>query len=892
MEVITTHINADFDALSSMLAAKLLYPDATLVFPGATERNVRNFYVESVVYAYGFEKLKNIDLDQVTRLILVDTRQSSRIGKFKDLIGRPGVEVHIYDHHPPSDEDVSGDLEYIKKLGANTTQMVRIIREKNIPIPEDLATILALGIYEDTGSFTFVSTSEEDFIAAGYLVTQGANLNMIADMMHRELTAEQLALLNELVQSAQKMTVQGIEIVIGKVSTDNYVGDFAVLAHKFMDMEHLNVLFALALMAERIYVVGRSRLTEVDVSEILTVFGGGGHPSAASASIKGKTLFQVERELVRVLHAKIKPQLTASDIMSYPVISVKPTQSLAEVGETLTRYNINVALVMDGPALLGHISRQIVEKASYHGLKELPASEYMSSEFTTVSPDTPIEEAQRRLIEHKQRVLPVTEGQNVVGVITRTDLLNVLMDEPPLTTHPFERLEESGYVRSKNVSSLLRERLPRNLIELLKDFGAISDDLGYSAYAVGGFIRDLFLRRPNMDIDIVIEGSGIEFARKYAGANEGVRIRTHEKFGTAVIILPDGFKVDVATARREYYESPATLPIVELSSLKLDLYRRDFSINTLAVKLNQRHFGMLIDFFGAQKDLKDRAIRVLHNLSFVEDPTRVFRAIRFETRFGFRIGKLTEGLIRNAVKINVFEKLAGRRLAGELRLLLEDERPLLSVKRMDGFELLEVIHPSIQFNKQMEELFDALDGVISWYELSFLEEKIRRWMVFFLGLTHNLSGAELDILLRRLETPKKERLEFVNARRAAQHCLQTLNAHPRITNGEIYDLFVHLDNETLLFMMAKTRNEVVKKAISLYFTQLRSVAISTKGRDLKKMGFVPGPIFRAILDDVFHAKLNGLTRSRKEELAYIHERYPDPSSAIPKAAEAGKQAAS
>ncbi len=891
MEVITTHINADFDALSSMLAAKLLYPDAVLAFPGATERNVRNFYVESVVYAYGFEKLKNIDLDRITRLILVDTRQSSRIGKFKDLIGRPGVEVHIYDHHPPSDEDVSGDVEYIKKLGANTTQMVRIIRERNIPIPEDLATVLALGIYEDTGSFTFVSTSEEDFIAAGYLVTQGANLNMISDMMHRELTAEQLALLNELVQSAQKVTVQGIEIVVGKVSTDNYVGDFAVLAHKFMDMEHLNVLFAMALMAERIYIVGRSRLPEVDVAEILTVFGGGGHPAAASASIKGKTLFQVERELNRVLQAKIKPQLSARDIMSYPVISVRPDQTLAEVGETLTRYNINVALVMDGPTLVGHITRQVVEKASYHGLRELPVSEYMSTEFTAVSPDTNIEEAQRRLIEHKQRILPVMEDQRVVGVITRTDLLNVLMEEAPLTTHAYESAETYGYLRSKNVASLLRERLPRHLIELLKEFGAVADDLGFSAYAVGGFIRDLLLRRANMDIDIVIEGSGIEFARKYAATHEGVRFRTHEKFGTAVIILPDGFKIDVATARREYYESPATMPIVELSSLKLDLYRRDFSVNTLAVKLNQRHFGVLIDFFGAQKDLKDRAIRVLHNLSFVEDPTRVFRAIRFETRFGFRIGKLTEGLIRNAVKIDVFDKLAGRRLASELKLLLSEERPFLSVKRMDEFQLLQLIHPSIVCNKQLEDLFDSIDGVISWYELSFLEEKIGRWKMFLLGLTHNLSGAELDSLLRRLETPRKDRQDLVNARRSAQRCLQTLNAHPNMSNGAIYDLFIYLDNETLLFMMGKSKSEVVKKAISLYFTQLRSTTISIKGRDLKKMGFVPGPIFKAILEEVFHARLDGLVRSRKEELTYIRERYPDPPS-FARPEEDGKRAVS
>ena len=877
MEVITTHINADFDALASMLAAKLLYPDAVLVFSGAQERNLRDFFVESVVYAFDFEKLKNIDLEKVHRLILVDTRQSSRIGKFAEIVGRPGMEIIIYDHHPPSDEDIQGDKEFISKLGANTTQMVQHIREKNLSLTPELATILALGIYEDTGSFTFVSTTEEDFTAAGYLLSQGANLNMVSDMMHRELTGQQLSLLNDLVQSATTVTINGIDVVVGTVSTDAYVSDFAVLVHKFMDMDNLDVIFALALMADRIYMVGRSRLPEVSASEILTPFGGGGHPSAASASVKNKTLFQIEQELVRVLKAKINPQRLARDMMSYPVTSAPPQATLAQVAEIMTRYNVNVVLIMDNERLLGFISRQVVEKAAYHGLKDLPASEYMNMEFSSVSPSATLEEIQEQLVGGKQRILPVMDKNKVVGVITRTDLLNVLMEDAPLPRHPFDHKKGLGFVRSKNVASLMRERLSRKIIDLLKSFGEVADELGYNAYAVGGFIRDLFLRRANTDIDIVIEGDGILFAKRFAEMHEGTRVRTHEKFGTSVIIFPDGFKVDVATARREYYESPATLPVVELSSVKLDLYRRDFSINTLAVKLNKRHFGVLIDFFGGQKDIKDRAIRVLHNLSFVEDPTRVFRAIRFETRFGFKIGKLTENLIRNAVKINVFEKLAGRRLLGELRLLLEEEHPILSIKRMEELRLLELVHPLIADTPQLEELFSSISGVISWFELLFLDELCHKWMVYFLGLTENLSATQLDAFCRRLEMPKKERLELVNSKLAVMETLKQCNVRKDVSRAQFYDLFNHLESETLLYMMAKSKNDVVKKGVSLYFTQLRSVKIAVKGRDLKKLGFIEGPIYKTILDDLFHAKLNGEVQTKKEELEYVRKHYPNPA---------------
>ena len=191
--------------------------------------------------------------------------------------------------------------------------------------------------------------------------------------------------------------------------------------------------------------------------------------------------------------------------------------------------------------------------------------------------------------------------------------------------------------------------------------------MGFHAHLVGGFVRDLLLRIDNFDIDIVIEGDGIRFAKELA-RRFGARTRVHKEFGTAKVLFPGGFKVDVASARLEYYRAPAALPIVEHSSLKLDLYRRDFTINTLAISLNTNTFGELIDFFGAQRDIKEKSIRVLHSLSFVEDPTRVFRAVRFEQRFRFHIGKFTVNLIKNAVKMSFLAKIkGGQALAGSFR---------------------------------------------------------------------------------------------------------------------------------------------------------------------------------------------------------------------------------
>jgi tRNA nucleotidyltransferase (CCA-adding enzyme) len=260
------------------------------------------------------------------------------------------------------------------------------------------------------------------------------------------------------------------------------------------------------------------------------------------------------------------------------------------------------------------------------------------------------------MIEQNQRFVPVLDGDRIIGAITRTDILRALYEDflRKSRVSAKELVGESVLGLGRNISGILKEKLPSHLYDFLKMAGEIADDLKFGSYLVGGCVRDMLRGEENLDIDIVVEGDGIAFAKKL-GEKIGAKVTTHERFGTAQVMYQktedrkqkteETIKIDVATARTEYYEFPAALPKVETSSIKKDLYRRDFTINTLAVKLNKRDFGQLIDFFGGQRDLKDRVIRVLHNLSFIEDPTRAFRAIRFSERFGFKLTKHTENLI-------------------------------------------------------------------------------------------------------------------------------------------------------------------------------------------------------------------------------------------------------
>ncbi|HPD61335.1 MAG TPA: CBS domain-containing protein, partial [Thermodesulfobacteriota bacterium] len=533
MDVITTHVNADFDSVASMLAAKKLYPNAVLAFPGSQEKGLRDFFLQSTIYVLQTERIKKIDFDKVTRLILVDIRQKDRIGKFKEIVQKPGLDIHIYDHHPASENDISGSVEVIKEVGATTTILCQILKEQNVEITSDEATVLMMGIYEDTGSLTFSSTTEEDFLAAAFLLKKGANLNIVSDMVTKELTAEQISLLYELVHTATVHTINGIDVVIAKASSDKYISDFAILVHKLRDMENINVLFALAEMHDRIYLVARSRLNEVDVSKIAGEFGGGGHPTAASATIKNSSLPQVEEKLKHILKREINPLKIAKDIMSSPVITINARDSIKAAGEILTRFQLNTLPVMDEDKLIGLISRPVIEKAISHNLEHLLVKDYMVTEFFKARPNTSWVEIQKIVVEQRQGFLPILKAGKLVGAITRSDVLRVLsLGQGEQTKKVYSFDYDLAQVKEKNLLALMEEQLPRALLEFMENAGNVAEKMGFQAFAVGGFVRDLLLRRKNFDLDLVIEGEGIKFA-KYFSSRNNFTAKYHRKFGTA-----------------------------------------------------------------------------------------------------------------------------------------------------------------------------------------------------------------------------------------------------------------------------------------------------------------------------------------------------------------------
>ncbi len=874
MQVITTHLNADFDCLASMVAAKKLYPEAKMVLSGSAEKMVHQ-YLQKMNLASEISKIKEIDLDKVSLLILVDTQNPARIGVFQSLIQKPDVEVHVYDHHPEAGNEIKASKAVIKKRGAATTVLLEVLAENGITLSKEESTLMALGIHEDTHSLISVSTTAEDLSALAGLVRSGADLNVVAEFIQVRLNREQLDVLNDLIRNIELLNINGVEIALATATADHFVEDLAYAVSRMMELENLSALIVLVRMDRRVYLIGRSRTKALDLADLTREFGGGGHANAASASIREMTLVQVREKVLAILDEKMEPLSRVKDIMQFPVLTVQREDTIQTVEKTLTLFNLNTLPVIENDIPVGLITRQIVEKALHHKLDETHVEDLMVQEFSVTAPDVYFKTITPIIIEEKQKLIPVVDGNNghLVGIVSRGDLLRVLQGDMIQGKNP----AGSGWGRDsrgyKNVKSLLKERLDKNVMALIETIARIAEGPEYGVYVVGGFVRDLLLGISNLDIDIVVEGDGIVFAGELAAELQG-RVKSHAKFGTSVIILEDGFRIDVATARMEYYKHPAALPTVEKSSIKADLFRRDFTVNCLAIQLTGKDAFALIDHFNGERDLKDRMIRVLHNLSFIEDPSRMFRAIRFEQRNRFQIGKQTVAFMKTAIKKRLVDELSGSRLLNEIILIMKENQPVPCIRRMREFSLLQFISPNLLLDTRALEILDRVDGVLSWAKMVPFTKSPETWFVYFMGLLNDLDTPNFEQAMERLDVSMRlrKRLELdLETCREARRLLAMAND---LSPTEVYDIFSPLSPEGIIFLLSALADDRANKYATLFVTQYQEQAkLSLTGNDLIAMGVSPGPVFQQVFKALRDARVNGQVNSKKDEISLVEKQF-------------------
>ncbi|TEB17480.1 Multifunctional CCA protein [Pelotomaculum sp. FP] len=867
MDIITTHTNADLDALASMVAAQKLYPGSIMVFPGALLKNVEEFMAlhKDTIYV---RAIRDIAPELVEKLILVDTKTPSRLGKLAYLLDRPGVEVHIYDHHPRSEGDATGRFEVVEMVGATTTLLVEKIREKRLQITPVEATVLALGIYEDTGSLVFSNTTPRDAEAVAYTLANGANLAVVANFLWRPLTEEQRGLLKALLVSAERYNINGIKFLIAEADLDQFVGGLDLLTHKLVDFANLEAVFTVVKMDGCVHVVARSSVPEVSVKDILGMLGGGGHPAAASAVIKNSQVADVVKLLLAAIRQKVKPPVSVADIMSSPVKTVAPETVIEEAGRIMLRYGHTGLPVIKDEQVVGVISRRDVEKAVHHGLGHAPVKGFMTGSLVSVGPEATVAAVRELMIEHDIGRLPVLQEGKLVGIVSRTDVLRTLHGDVQ-SKHYKVYSEKSFKYHYKNIRELIYRSLPEAYITILEQVGTIANELGCRVFAAGGIVRDLLLGVESLDLDLVVEGDGVEMARAL-GRRYDARVRVHPKFRTATVLFPDGRQVDVATARVEFYQHPAAMPQIETSSLHQDLYRRDFTINAMAVSLNQNDFGDIIDYFGGREDLERGLVRVLHNLSFVEDPTRLLRGVRFEKRYAMDLEPQTFALAREAVRSKMLERVAMERVWEELKHILSEPRPGLALYRLKEIGLWDYLFPGVDY-EQVRQVLDELPRSLRVIHTWDLAEQLEPWLAYLLALLSRSDADAAGAICRRYHLGQRWTGRVHAGLSGWQDVADSLQRAQQVQMSDLARRLMPLPEEVYPLILTRLTGNAARTQLRQVLSAINYDQPSITGKDLSGMGFTPGPAFKLALDAVWQARLDGLVRTRQEELSYARE---------------------
>lgn len=882
MEIILTHEQADFDALGASLGAFLMNEKAYPVLPRRLNRNVRAFLT-----LYGaelpFVEARDLPAGPVHTVTLVDTQS---------LITLKGMSrqtaVHVVDHHQMRPELPKGWNITIDHVGACTTLFVEGLREHNGSLNALHATLLLLGIHEDTGSLTYTSTTPRDVRAAAYLMEQGASLQILSRYLNPPLSDDQRQVYDRLLSTAERHAIHGQSILVARAHAETLTDEISTIAHKLRDLLDPDALLLLVQTGEGIRLVARSITDNVDVSKIAEHFGGGGHGRAAAAlirtsvetisggkEVKTPTLEEVHNDLLQILPVHVRHSLTVRQIMSPRPLVLTPDTSVERASQLMQRYGYEGYPVVEDGKVRGLLTRRAVDRALSHRLN-LPASSLMESGEVTVYPHDPIEQLRRVMIDSGWGQVPVVDPESgkVIGIVTRTDLLKTMTDTVSVPGR-------------QNLAARLESALSPARLALLKTVAAKGYEERTAVYIVGGFVRDLLLNRPSPDFDVVVEGDAIHLASQLSKSFGG-RLLTHSRFGTAkwsigeirgalADALSDGTvldpeelpdSLDLISARTEFYDYPTALPTVERSSIKLDLHRRDFTINTMALRLDGRHYGELYDYWGGLRDLHGGLVRVLHSLSFVDDPTRVLRAVRFEQRFSFRIEERTLQLIDEAH--SMLRQVSGDRLRHELNLILAEERAPAMLARLQELNLLADIHSDLAWSDEYRPLIERV--LYSPIDVIWgLPEKVgnlplRTALAYLIWLLQLPLDAAIGMTQRLRLTN-----EILDSITAAYHLIQELPGSVGSRPSQITERLTSVPTMALFAVDLVSPSPEVRQVIASYLASWQNTWPATTGDHLREMGVQPGPQYRRLLKRLRDAWLDGEISSEVEEKQLLHE---------------------
>lgn len=836
MEIITSHVHLDLDGFASMVLAKKLYPNATLVLSGDVGENLKeliNFYKEEL----NIYKASDIKTKDISKIIMVDVSNFSRLGKFSILENRDDVDVVIFDHHQN------------KLFGANSTLMLQEIFKKEIPLTTLEATIGLMGIYEDTGNFSFKNTTYLDMETGAKLLKLGANLETVIQSVSKSLNQKDLDFMLKLMKNGEIIELHYHKIFITSYESNNYYNGLDVLINKIMELEGSVACFIIYGNSHRTSVIGRSTTSKIPINKILVEYGEGGHTFAGSAMVKGKTVFEIKTSLLKALNEKIEIGKLAKDIMKSPVKTVEPGSKLKDVLKLIHKFGFSGLPVVDSGTLLGIISRRDVEKAVFHGFGNAPISAYMTRKVIYGNLKSSLEEIKNLMVENEISRVPIVENEKLLGIITRSDLLEGLYNE---------KIRRREFTSKKPLEFHFDyiKKLPAEYEIILKEIEKVASKRLENCYLVGGIIRDLLLGIKNYDIDIVVEGDAISFGMELAKLLEVEKLIKHETFRTCVLLLKNGLNIDIASSRIEYYEYPTSLPNVEVGNIKEDLYRRDFTINAMAMKLNFGDFGKLVDYYGGYSDLKEKKIRILHNLSFIEDPTRIIRAIRFAVRYDFEFEEETYNFMKQAINDGFLSNLSWQRFKNELIIMLKEPTFIKALEYLITLKIIDKIHPNIKIDNTTKLHLKEVQKL----KTTILDKHIKLWLLYVLIILENLNRDELDFIFKRFTFNEAFIKKYDFGKKIRFRIYENLLKSKK--NSEIYDILWNIPLEIIALLYIEYTD--IRSTLDIYFEEIFDVKAIVTGNTLISLGLTPNKKFKNHLINIYKLQLDNKTLNKEQ----------------------------
>ncbi len=864
-ELVAFAHNADFDLIAAARCLLLKNPGIKILHPVRLNQNAWEFARRQE----WFKTIKLVDLDWngFTKVHLLGISLPRHNPELIDQLSRKRKECLTYAGRPARLPFKFHQTNI--QTCSLTSHFLNIFFKHSIEFSKEDALLFSLAITEKTWAGLASKTSRLDLEVLARLRTGKISPSRIANNVVLGLREGQTGLYQQMLKKIEDIHPGNWPVSLICVNSTGQVQDLEPVVDAVWSDIAPPIMVICITSGHFSRVWARSTLSQIDLVEVFKDFRPRINRNWICFNFSENTPGISSLSLKEYLKHNLPPDLVAEKIMSASPQTIGWNSTVKQALNQMLKFNIMSLVVTRDAEFAGLITRRDLDRAVQMNLLESPIGPYIPTDIPVVGPGTPVRVLKNIMVRYNLTRLAVVDAGKVVGIITSRELLRALPDYLPLPPDYLPLAEQTVLPSFSQIEETLKRVFSLRVFHILQKIGREARKSGLKVYAVGGFVRDLLLETCNLDIDIVVIGDALPFAR-HLSQEFSCDLKVFDRFHTARIYLDD-MKIDFSSARIEHYSDPGALPQIEFSGLSNDLFRRDFSINALALSLNPESMLELQDFFGGYSDLKQKKIKILHSFSFIEDPTRLFRAIRFAARFNFSLEKDTRRAFDLAIHRGCSGDLSKKRIGSEISRCLNEDRPHKMVEALFNAGLMQTLSPDLRDISMIPGRFRLVRGLVKRFKP--FNQEIDEEAILWSGILSALSLEQATGILEDMGTPHNQQVTITAALQAMDEVPGYLSSIEVNDNVSLFFLLRNRPLEALIALMAYTLEKQNTRKILHFITDLRNVKPAVTGEDLKSFGIPAGSHMRLIFQKILEIKLRGNLLDREKELEIALQEY-------------------